>query len=48
MQFFQERCCVNAKNRVQAGLKGIAEVVFLEMGEKFVENEFFKNFGQKR
>ena len=30
------------------GLKGIAEVVFLEMGEKFVENDFFKNFGQKR
>ena len=29
-------------------LKGIAEVVFLEMGEKFVENDFFKNFGQKR
>ena len=27
---------------------GIAEVVFLEMGEKFVENDFFKNFGQKR
>ena len=29
-------------------LKGIAEVVFLEMGEKFVENDFFKNFGQSR
>ena len=26
---------------------GIAEVVFLEMREKFVENDFFKNFGQK-
>ena len=28
-------------------MKGIAEVVFLEMGEKFVENDFFKNFVQK-
>ena len=28
-------------------LKGIAEVVFLEMGEKFVENDFFEDFGQK-
>ena len=28
-------------------LKGIAEVVFLEMGEMFVENDFFKNYGQK-
>ena len=26
----------------------IAEVVFLEMGEKFVENDFFKEFGLKR
>ena len=26
-------------------LKGAAEVVFLEMGEKFVENDFFKDFG---
>ena len=25
----------------------IAEVVFLEMGEKFVENNFFKDLGQK-
>ena len=28
-------------------MKGVAEVVFLEMGEKFVENDFFKDFGQK-
>ena len=28
-------------------MKGIAEVVFLEMGEKFVENDFFRDFGQK-
>ena len=28
-------------------LKGIAEVVFLEMGENFVENAVFKDFGQK-
>ena len=28
-------------------LKGITEVVFLEMGEKFVENNFFKNSGRK-
>ena len=26
-------------------LKGVAEVVFLEMGEKFVESDFFKDFG---
>ena len=25
----------------------IAEVVFLEMGETFVKNDFFKDFGQK-
>ena len=29
-------------------LKGVAEVVFLEMGEKFVENNSFKDFGQKQ
>ena len=28
-------------------MKGISEVVFLEMGEKFEENDFFKDFGQK-
>ena len=28
-------------------LKGVAEVVFLEMGAKFVENDIFKDFGQK-
>ena len=28
-------------------LKGVAEVVFLEMKDKFVENDFFKEFGQK-
>ena len=28
-------------------LKGVAEVVFLEIGEKFVENDFFKSFRQK-
>ena len=28
-------------------LKGVADVVFLWMGEKFVENDFFKDFGQK-
>ena len=38
----RSRCCVLLDT-----LKGIAEVVFLEMGEKFVENDFFKDFGQK-
>ena len=28
-------------------MKGIAEVVFMEIGEMFVEDDFFKNFGQK-
>ena len=29
-------------------LKGVAQVVsVLEMGEKFVENDLFKHFGQK-
>ena len=28
-------------------MKGIAGVVFLEIGERFVENNFFKDFGQK-
>ena len=28
-------------------MKGVAEVVFLEMKDKFVENDFFKKFGQK-
>ena len=28
-------------------LKGIAEVVFLEMGQKLVGNDLFKDFGQK-
>ena len=28
-------------------MKGIAEVVFSEMGEKFVENDCFKDSGQK-
>ena len=28
-------------------LKGVVEVVFLKMGETFVENDFFKDFGQK-
>ena len=29
------------------GLKGVAGVVFLEMGETFVENDVFKDCGQK-
>ena len=28
-------------------MKGVADVVFLELGEKSLENDFFKNFGQK-
>ena len=28
-------------------LKGVAKVVFLEMGKKFMENDFFKDSGQK-
>ena len=28
-------------------LKGIAEVVFLEIGEKLVKNDFFKDSGHK-
>ena len=28
-------------------LKGVAEDVFLDIGETFVENDFFKNFGHK-
>ena len=27
--------------------EGVTGVVFLEMGETFVENDFFKDFGQK-
>ena len=28
-------------------LKEVAEVVFLKMGEKYAEKDFFKDFGQK-
>ena len=28
-------------------LKGVADNVFLEIGEKFAEHNFFKDFGQK-
>ena len=28
-------------------MKGVDAVFFLEMGETFVKNDFFKNFGQK-
>ena len=37
------QCCV----LLDRLMKGIAGVVFLEIGERFVENNFFKDFGQK-
>ena len=33
--------------RLAETVKGVAGAVFLEMGKKFVENDFFKDFGQK-
>ena len=34
--------------RLTETVKGVAEVVFLEMEKKYVENYFFKDFGQKQ